>query len=478
MGLTATLFVEMAREEFRLHSDLFGGPRFAAFPLFVAAVGGVVAWFLQWTGASIDSVVAGYHALVFAFGLHTGSIGFVGRDASQNLLGDLTLLIFSGRTLPISRRRLLAVFVAKDVVYYGVLFLLPLSVAFVPAGLGGGGLAGVAAGGLLWLTATLTFLFGVSVTLAAVALTTRGASGWGAVVVLAAAVGLTVTSTVDLVAFTPYAAYAEPSLLTFLRGNALTPLLIALALATYDATQSSAARTADSSYAAWRDRLPFGDDGLVAKSLLDVHRSSGGFVKALFSGGVLFAVSAGLVSLVETITGVAPAAGLAMGAILGLTAFTTYNWLTQFDALEAYLLYPLSVPEVFRAKFRAFLLLGIPVGVLYQALAAAVLDASPVHAVVGTVLLVGLQLYLFGLTVFLAGFEPNEFLFDTVLFAAFGGACAVVLVPILLVAFVVSPVGPGLLAALVVASALVGAVGVGLYRRAVPRWERRYRAGS
>ena len=95
--------------------------------------------------------------------------------------------------------------------------------------------------------------------------------------------------------------------------------------------------------------------------------------------------------------------------------------------------------------------------------------------VVGAVLLVGLQLYLFGLTVFLAGFRPNEFLFDTVLFAVFTVAVAVGLVPILIVGLVVAPIDVAAMAALVALAVILGGVGVGLYRRAVPRWSRRYR---
>jgi len=462
------LFVEMLREEFRLHARLFGGRRFAAFPLFVALVGAGTVWLLERAGTDLGGAIAGFHALVFAFGLHTGSIGLVGRDAMRDLLGDVTLLVFTARTLPLSRRRLLGIFLVKDAVYYAALFLAPLSVAFAVGGLG----LRVA---LLWATITGTFLLGIAVTMAAIALSTRGVSGWVVVLALAAAVGLGWTTSFDPVGFTPYAVYESPGVGSVVR--AVVPIvgLSLLGIATYDATTTSPSRTAESAFEAWHERLSFDEDGLVTKSLLDVARSSGGFTKVPFSAGILFLVSVGMVDLAGSLTGVDPSIAVSMGAILGLTAFTTYNWLTQFDALGVYLLYPISHAAVFRAKFRAFMVLGLPTALGYFAIAVAWRGGRVGEIVVGAVLLVGLHLYLFGLTVYLAGFRPNEFLFDTVLFAVFTVAVAVGLVPVLIVGLVVAPIDVIAMAALVALAVILGSVGVGLYRRAIPRWSRRYR---
>jgi len=195
------VFVWMLREEWRLHSSLFGGRRFAAFPLLVAVLtaGGVVA--LVETGTSLDAVIAGLHALVFAFGLHTGTIGLVGRDAIDDVLGDVTLLVFSARTLPISRERLLGHFLAKDALYYSTLFLVPVVGAFGVA-VGRTGLELVDLG-RLWLSTTATFLLGLVVTLAVVGLATRGIAGWLTVGVFGVGSGVLWYSNVDLFAATP-----------------------------------------------------------------------------------------------------------------------------------------------------------------------------------------------------------------------------------------------------------------------------------
>ena len=472
-SLAATVFGAMAREEWRLHAALFGGRRFAAFPAFVALVGAGAVWLLVWTGSSPADVALWLHGLVFAFGLYTGSSGLVGRDAIRDLLGDVTLVVFSARTLPVSERELLAVFLAKDVAYYAGLFLVPLAVAYAPAAHAAGTLARLP---LLWVTLAGTFVVGLVVTFAAIAARSRGWRERSVLLAAAAAVGLAWAGGADLPAVLPYGFYRDGLGAAPVAGLVLTAIAAALSLAAFDPTHERPTRTAEPRFDAWRRRLRYDADGLVTKTLLDVGRSSGGFWKVLFSGGVLFVVSAALVSLAGSITGVEPSTGLSFGAVLGLTAFTTYNWVTQFDDLEPYLAYPLSTEAVLEAKFRAFLVLGLPAALAYYALALGLWGERASVAAAGAALLVGLTLYLFGLTVALAGLSPNEFLFDTARFVGFTVGAAVPLVPVLIVAFVVRP-DPGGLLVLGAAGAALGAVGVALFRRSKRTWAARHRAG-
>ncbi|MFC5366777.1 hypothetical protein [Salinirubrum litoreum] len=474
IGLRA-LFVTMVREEWRFHSELFGGRRFAGFPVFVTLLAAGAVQLLQFTGTSLSGVVAGLHALVFAFGLHTGTIGLLGRDSVRDLLGEVSLLLFADRTLPLSRTRLLAVFVVKDVAYYAVLFLLPLALAFVPSVVAGRVPATRVP--LLWLTTTLTFSLGVVVTLAVVALRTRGRRGTLGLLVGATAVGGGVALGVDLVAWTPYTLLRDGvGIGPLFRATTPTVLFGLLGLFAYDTRFERPARTTDDRFSAWRARLR-DDDGLLTRTLLDVARSSGGLVKVPFSAGIILAVAVVLVEFAGVVTGRTPATGVSLGALLGLSGFTTYNWLTGFDGPRSYLAFPVSIADVLRAKFRAFLLLGPPVALGFYLVAVAWFGAPLLDAIAGAVLCLGLQSYLFGTTVYLTGLQPDEFLFDTVLFAGFTLAVAVVLVPLLVVGFVVPPSG-SVLVGLTVASLVIGLVGVSLARRAESRWTRIYRDGD
>ena len=461
-----TVFREMLREEWRLHSELLGGGRFGAFPLLVVALVAGAVWLLEFTGTDPGAVVAGMHALAFVFGLHTGSIGFIGRDAVGNVLGDVTLLVFSGRTLPLSQGRLLAIFVVKDVCYYAVLFLLPMAVGVAPAALVGAEV-GLAAVPLLWVTLVTTFVLGIGLTIAGVGLAAKGLPGRGLLLVLLGVVAAAWYTGVPVLDYTPYGIYLNPGLVSAGSSAALILAAYAVGAATFDPQVQSSDRAVGPEFRRWLARV---DDPVAAKTLLDVHRSSGGFGKVLFSAAILLGVTAGLVDLAADITGVAPSVGVSFGAVLGLTGFTTYNWLTTNDDVESYLAHPLDAEAVFHGKLRAFLLLGPAVGLAFYALGVLWRGTPIAEAVVGAVVLVGVACYVFGLTIYLAGMSPNEFLFDTGLYAAFGAAVAVPLVPILVVAFALAPVSAGLLVGLGVGGALLGAVGMGLYRRSLPKW--------
>ncbi|MDZ7702587.1 MAG: hypothetical protein U5J98_11310 [Halobacteriales archaeon] len=472
-GVFTTVLAAMAREEWRLHTALFGGRRFGAFPLFVAAAGAGAVWLLVWTGTDPARIALGLHGLVLAFGLYTGSAGLVGRDAMRDLLGDVTLVVFSARTLPLAERRLLAAFLVKDLGYYAALFLLPLAVAYVPAAVAADTLARLP---LLWATLAGTFVVGLVITFGAIAARTRGRAGTVALLAGAGAIGVAWAAGVDLLDLLPYGLYRGSATALPLLGLAATAALAVAGLAAFDPTHESPTRTAGPTFGRWHRRLPSDPDGLLAKTLLDVARSSGGVWKVAFSGGVLFLVTAALVGLAGSITGQAPSTGLSFGAVLGLSAFTTYNWVTQFDDVEAYLAYPVSTAAVFEAKLRAFVVLGLPTALGYYLLAIVLWGEQLRVAVAGAALLLGLSVYLFGLTVALAGLAPNEFLFDTLRFVGFTLGAAVPLVPILVVAFVVSPSTMGLV--VIAAAGLgLGGVGLALFRWSVPRWAARYREG-
>ncbi|GAA0289913.1 hypothetical protein [Halarchaeum salinum] len=469
MSADRAVLAAMIREEWRLHSRLFGGRRFAAFPVFVALVGGLTAWALGTTGTGTETVVAGAHVLVALFGLQTGTVGLVGRDAMRGLLDDVTLVVFSAHTLPLKQRRLLGLFLLKDVGYYAVLLLCPLAAAFAPL------LAPVRLP-LLWGTLVWTFGLGLCTTVAAVALATRGRPGKlvaalsAGIVVVAALVG------VPVVTATPYAFFVAPSLASAVTA-AVPPLaLLCVAALTYDPEHEPPARTVANAYRAWQRRVPAWDDPVFIKTMLDVSRSAGGYWKVLLSAGILVAVSAFLVSLAESVVGIRVLPGVAFGSILGLTAFTTYNWLTQFEDPTTYATLPIDTAAVFDAKRRAFAVLGLPTGVACYAVAALWQGAGLLDALAGLALCVGLHAYLFGLTVALAGTQPNEFLFDAVLFALFTLGVAVPLVPILVVGFVAAPLRVPLAGVLIAVGIALAGVGHVLYGRAVPRWRERSRA--
>ncbi|MFB6152412.1 MAG: hypothetical protein ABEJ40_11465 [Haloarculaceae archaeon] len=463
---TAKLLGRMVREEWRLHAELFGD-RFGVFPVAVAAMAAAGVWLLTLTDTSLATVAAGLHALVFFFGLQVGTIGLVGRDALRDVLGDVTLLVFSARTLPVTWRRLLAVFLLKDLLYYSALFLAPVAVGYAAVALAGG--APAASVALLWVTTTAAFGLGVGASLTLAGLATRNRA-LAAAAVLAVLVVL-LTGRVNAVALSPLAFYEAPSVGTALSGFAPAAALLAVGPLLFEPADGGPSRTASDRYGRYRDIL---GDGVATRTVLEVAGSSGSVWKVLFSMGVLFVVTAVLVTEVARATTLDPSMGVAVGTLLGLGAFTTYSWVTQFDDAAEYRRYPLGMERVFAGKLRAYLVLSVPAGLVY--LLGSLVWVPVAEVVVGAVVFPLVAVYVFGVTAYVTGLSPNELLFDTPLFAAFGAALAAVALP-LVVAGLVHTEAPTLATVGALGVAVLGAaVGVLLLRLAGPRWDDRSRA--
>jgi len=466
-----TLFGWMLREEYRLHAELFGGRRFVAFPVFVTALVAGGSWLLAGTGVAPGTVVAGVHALLLFFGLQVGTIGLVGRDAMRDVLGDVTLLVFSARTLPVTWRRLLATFLLKDLVYYVALFVTPVVIGLAPILAGPTGPGALA---LLWVTTGGTFALGAAASLALVGLATRSRL---LLVGVGAGLAALLVAGVDLVAFTPYGTYGAPGPVTAITGFGPAVLLGILAPLLFEPAGESGrqVRRADGDwFGRLGRRLGGGATGsLTVRPLLEVTRSSGSVWKVVVSLGILFAVAIFLLDRVAAATGLRPDPGLAVGGLLGLGSFTTYNWVTNLDDPAEYRRYPVGYAAVFAGKFRAYLLLTVPAGLAYVGLA--VVWYPAVDLAVGVLVFPPVAVYVFGLTAYLTGLSPNELLFDTPLFALFGLGIGVVAVPILVLALAGGQY-PLLAPVLGVAIALLAALaGLVLLRWSGPRWDAKLR---
>ncbi|MFP9192134.1 hypothetical protein [Natronosalvus vescus] len=466
------LFSTLLREEWRLHVCLFGGRRFYVFPLAVALLVGLAATVLTHSGYSSGRLYGGLTVTVVAFGLYSGTAAFAGSDMLENVFGELSLVLGTSSTLPLSRRRLLGHFLVKDALFYGLTIVGPLSLAVVP--IEGLSVWTPLAVVMAWLSLFGFFLVGMAVTVLLIALGTRGLS---ARYVLAG--GLMVAAGWWLlepdVSVPSATALTEPIWVVPIV-YAVAVGIGAFAMKLYDPSYTTPPRTYRRRFRRL-ESLP-GSDPLVAKTLLDLSRSSGGLFKPIVSAAIILAVIAFLVGVVRELTGIEPAPGIFFGSVLGLSAFTTYNWLTQFDAVESYLPYPVSVEAVFRAKRIAFFLVGIPTMAGAYLVAIVWFQPAMLDAFVGFVLLIGLAIYYYGLTVYIAGFDPNEFLFDGVRFLTFTIGVTIVLLPTLIVGFASNPVTASSGAILAGAGVFVGACGRWLAIRAGNRWARLYRDGS
>ena len=161
MGLE--LFTSMMKEEWRLHSTLFGSLSFALFPVLIFGIVCMSSFLLPLFRAVLPAgdlalIITGVFLLL---GVMVGGFGLLGNEVMNRRFGQMSLLAYSARSLPLSERYIFTNFVLKDIVYYLILWVLPFVLGFAVAS----PFIGVPPTYplLLFASLTLTFLFGLSV---------------------------------------------------------------------------------------------------------------------------------------------------------------------------------------------------------------------------------------------------------------------------------------------------------------------------
>lgn len=457
------LFTWLFIEEWRLHARLFGGARFAFVPLVLLAGSAVAYRLLVIAAVTPDTIVLGLHAVAVLVGLQVGTVALVGRDMIENLLGETTVLLSSVRTLPISGRRLLGVFLFKDVCYYALLYIAPVAIGLAALLDQGITLLDVA---VAWTTITAAFTVGVATSTALVGLASRNRPV--TLLLVATAVLALYVNPGIVAAYSPYAIYADHTPIAVGTTGGLVVALAAIGYHLVDLTRQSTTRTTPNQYHWLRHRLPGHTPWLVAKAILDVTRSTGGYAKVVVSMALVVVIVGGVLEGVTRAIGLTPAAGPAFAGLLALASFTTYNWLTTVDDADIRRALPVHLTQVFWSVLTAHLILSLPPATALLLVAA--WWFGPAGLVPGLLALPGLFVYVVGVTAYTTGLHPGERLFDAGRFALFGIAAAIVAVPVLLAAFTAPSVDLPISWLVTAGSFVAGCVGLVLVYWAGPRW--------
>src|SRR5512137_778091 len=155
------LFTNMVKEEWRVHSTMFGSLSFALFPFLIFGIAFMGSFLIPLVGRTLPVGNLGIivHANYLMLGLMVGGFGMLGNEVMNRRFGQASFLAYSARSLPLSERYIFANFVIKDTVYYFFLWVFPFAFGYI--------LASpfihvpLASALLLLLTLTLSFLFGL-----------------------------------------------------------------------------------------------------------------------------------------------------------------------------------------------------------------------------------------------------------------------------------------------------------------------------
>ncbi|MDD1669627.1 MAG: hypothetical protein LUO97_07490, partial [Methanomicrobiales archaeon] len=100
------LFVAMIREEWRIHSTLFGSAGFILFPLLIVFFSLVAAlfWPVFLDVLPAQMAVTLVHACYLLAGASVGGFGLFGREVMNRRFGQASLIAYSSRSLPVSEQ--------------------------------------------------------------------------------------------------------------------------------------------------------------------------------------------------------------------------------------------------------------------------------------------------------------------------------------------------------------------------------------
>ena len=436
------IFKSMIKEEWRMHSSLFGHSGFALFPVFIFLFTFFVSLVLPvFREIVTDAQIAlGMHYLFLLVGGMVGAFGLMGREFMNRRFGQASLIAYSSRVLPVSERFIFANFLGKDIVYYFILYILPfvagfgLAVKFVPAGNFGTPLTLLT----LLLTLSLSFMIGIS---AVFFLSTVYAhSGKILLFCLFAASLLLLHISGNLNQDT---LYSLPSLSFFLIPSEnqlllsgiliLVPSTLSLIFLKIDFPQAQ--KSFSNSFSKLCRYLgSYRYAAFVAKDSLDLKRSEGGLGKIIFS----FVLPLLLVwTLLSALGRVIPALSTLtlFALVLGVLSSSMYNWLTEYDIFSSYAFLPLKVSDMIKSKLNSYLFLNLVPLVILTMLA---LKKDPSSLIPSLLLFLTISLYMVSVLVYLTGLSPSINLYNGKTFALY----MLSVMPLLLLNIILSMFGP------------------------------------
>ncbi len=126
------LLRNMIKEEWRVHSTLLGNINFALVPVFILFLGFISGFFNSIFNVvfSADAMISFVHISFFVFGATIGAFGISGQEFMNRRFGQASLLAYSSRSLPISEKKIFLMMVIKDIIYYLLIWVLPLILGF------------------------------------------------------------------------------------------------------------------------------------------------------------------------------------------------------------------------------------------------------------------------------------------------------------------------------------------------------------
>lgn len=432
----STTFRYMFKEEWRENIDFAKKRQVVLFPLLLALVTTITTIGLQFlVGDSAaqssemdeksftwDQLRFALHLPLLMFSLGMGTFAFRGREAISQRDGNKNHLIAAPAIQPLPNSMAHYAFFAKELMYYAMLILTPITL-------------GMALGILLgqfdnsvstplhwsslpwtWIAMFTTIAQGLAISFLASSLWMRGRPYTIVGPVLVVALGIMAGIGLFDIDFGLWGLAIQREqavwmVLASLFGCAMIGLVSSvLILDDFEAKVIEHDDMFEPTYA----RLKFLGKSdvrlLVAKEFVDLRRS-GALKKMTVSYSIPLLVLLGMAWLVDFAEAPIPINLLSYAPFLGFFGFNFYSWLTALDSPDFMNGLPLSVPQLIRAKVVVYFIATSWISFLFLVIMAWRLDewgALPI----GLIVMFANSIYIVALTAFLMGLRPNKAIFD------------------------------------------------------------------
>jgi hypothetical protein len=433
------LFTAMVREEWRVHTSLFGTSGFALFPLLLMffSFAGALIWplFTDILPAH-EAIVLAHYSFVLA-GASVGAFGLFGREVMNRRFGQASLIAYSSRSLPVSERNILLNFVLKDTVYYLFFWVFP----FV-AGLGlAAPWIGIALTyiPLFAMTLSLSFLIGLSLVFLLSTIYVHSSRFLVLAILITLVVGagigqLTHAGMLDLLP--PLLFFNSVSAYALVVSGILIVVPVAVSVRFLKIDFQETTKRFSSALNPLEARLRWSPYAhFIAKDALDLSRSEGGMGKIVFSFllPVLF-IWIALFVLGRFIPGISFLVVFAI--LLGVISSTIYNWVTEFDLFASYTFLPVRVSTVIKAKLHSYVLLNLVSAVIL--LGAGISTGQPLLLIPAFPTFIAVSSYAVAVTIYFTGLSPTLMLYNAKVYIPYLALIA----PILLILIFLSLPNP------------------------------------
>ncbi|MDD1700357.1 MAG: hypothetical protein LUQ04_06130 [Methanoregula sp.] len=407
------LFTNMVKEEWRVHSTMFGNLSFALFPVMIFGIAFMGSFLIPLMKTTLPdgNLTLIIHANYLMLGIMVGGFGLLGDEVMNRRFGQASLLAYSARSLPLSEKFIFLNFVIKDTVYYFFLWVLPFGFGYILAS----PFTGVSLSGalLLLLTLTLSFLFGLCGVFFLSAVYARSRLVlWLVLLALGVGVGglAAMIGTNPVLFFPPLLLNSAFTWANFLISCAMLALLFGVAIVLFNPESGGSEKTYGDSFAPLVRRFSFlPNPPLAAKDTLDLYRSGSLVGQTIFSFLLPLAVIWFFLSLLGPFF---PPHGLLfiVAVTTGVIASTMYTWVTMFDTFGPYACLPVAVSTLIASKLTTFAVLQVIPAVFIAAVA--FLSGETAYLVPAVVLGISVSFYAVGIMTWLCGLSPNVLVYD------------------------------------------------------------------